>query len=60
MTFDTYPRGPRPVRASLPDPDLDLKMPLGFKLWFAFCALLGLGITGVLIWALIRVVLHFT
>lgn len=32
------------------------KVPLWFKLWFAFCALLGLGLIGVLVWALISMV----
>ena len=33
---------------------------LGFKLWFAFCALVGLAIVGVLIWAVIMLVNHVT
>ncbi len=26
------------------------KAPLGFKVWFAFCAVLGLGVLGVVVW----------
>lgn len=29
---------------------------LGFKLWFAFCALVSLTVTGVGIWAIIALV----
>jgi hypothetical protein len=36
------------------------KMPIGFKIWFAFCALLGLGLTGLIVWAVIALVTHFT
>lgn len=32
------------------------KVPLWFKFWFAFCALLSLGLIGVLVWALISTV----
>lgn len=32
------------------------RMPLWFKLWFAFCAVLGLSLIGVAVWALITVV----
>lgn len=32
----------------------------GFALWFAFCLMLGLGFLGVVVWAIVRVVLHFT
>jgi len=32
----------------------------GFKLWFAFVALVALGILGVGAWAAIRLVIHFT
>lgn len=28
--------------------------PLGFKIWFAFCALLGAGMLAFVIWAVIR------
>ena len=38
----------------------DDEMAWGFKLWFAFCALIGLAWLGVLVWAIVRVVLHFT
>jgi hypothetical protein len=34
--------------------------PLSFKLWFAFVALLGVGLLSVLVWAVIRIVIHFT
>ncbi len=30
-----------------------------FALWFVFCALLGLGLTGVGVWAVIKLVTHF-
>lgn len=40
-----------------PDP---FAIPLGFKLWFAFCALLGLSLLGVALWAVIKLVNHFT
>jgi len=32
----------------------------GFIAWFAFCAVLGLGLTGVIVWAVIALVTHFT
>lgn len=35
-------------------------MPLGFKIWMAFCGVLGLTILGVVLWAVIRVVNHYT
>lgn len=28
--------------------------------WFAFCGLLALGVLGVIVWAVIRLVMHFT
>lgn len=34
--------------------------PLAFKVWFAFCTLLGLGLLGLIAWAVIRLVTHFT
>jgi hypothetical protein len=30
--------------------------PLGWKLWFAFCGVLGLGFMAVVVWAIIRLV----
>lgn len=30
-----------------------------FNVWFAVCAALGLGVTGVMIWAVIVLVHHF-
>jgi hypothetical protein len=30
--------------------------PLWFKLWFAFCVLLGLGFAGLIAWAIIAIV----
>lgn len=38
----------------------DLGIPLGFKLWFAFCALMGIGMTTLIVWAVIKLVNHFT
>lgn len=38
----------------------DDKPPTGFCLVWILFALLGLGIWGLLIWAVVRVVLHFT
>ena len=32
----------------------------GFIAWFAFCTLLGLGLLGVIVWAVIALVAHFT
>ena len=32
----------------------------GFKVWMAFCALLGLTFFGVVAWAIIRLVTHYT
>jgi hypothetical protein len=29
---------------------------IGFKIWFAFCALLGLGMTGVVVWLIIAAI----
>ena len=31
-----------------------------FGVWFVVCAVLGLAVTGVIVWAIIRLVLHFT
>ena len=38
------------------------KWPFGgwFAAWFVFCALLGLGVLGVIVWAVIALVTHFT
>ena len=30
-----------------------------FNAWFAFCTVLGLGVMGVMIWAVITLVNHF-
>lgn len=35
---------------------MEMKMPLGFKLWFAFCAVAGLGVTVFIGWLLLRLV----
>lgn len=35
-------------------------MPWWFKAWFAFCALLGLGLLGLIAWAVVALVTHFT
>lgn len=32
----------------------------GFIAWFAFCGLLALGLLGVIAWAVIALVAHFT
>lgn len=32
----------------------------GFAAWFAFCAVIGLGLIGVMVWAVIELVTHFT
>jgi hypothetical protein len=42
---------------SAPDP---FKIDIGMKLWMAFCLLFGLGFTGVIVWAIIRVVIWLT
>lgn len=34
--------------------------PTWFKVWFAFCALIGLGLLGLIVWAVIKLVNHFT
>lgn len=34
--------------------------PLWFKAWFAFCALLGVGLLGLIAWAIVRLVTHYT
>jgi hypothetical protein len=31
-----------------------------FKIWMTFCTLLGLTFFGVVLWAIIRVVTHYT
>lgn len=31
----------------------------GFRAWFAFCALAAFALTGVLVWAVIRLVTHY-
>lgn len=33
---------------------------IGFTLWFAFCTILGLGMTAVAIWAVIKIVQWLT
>lgn len=35
-------------------------MSAGFKVWFAFCALLGLGMLGLVAWAVIGIVTNYT
>lgn len=35
-------------------------IPLGWKLWGAFCALVSLVALGVAVWAVIKLVNHFT
>jgi flagellar biogenesis protein FliO len=30
--------------------------PVGFKIWFAFCALLALGLIGLVVWAVVTLV----
>jgi len=40
-------------------PDLP-PTPPAFKLWFAFCALLGVSVAAVAVWAIVRLVLHVT
>lgn len=35
-------------------------MPWWFKAWFAVCTVLGLGLLGLIVWAVIRLVTHFT
>lgn len=32
----------------------------GFKVWMAFCTVLGLAFFGLLAWAIVRLVVHFT
>jgi hypothetical protein len=41
---------PRPWRR-LPDPP---PTPLWFKAWFAFCAVVGLGFLGLLVWLIVE------
>ncbi len=36
------------------------KFAVGWMIWFVICALAGLGMFGLIAWALIRVVLHYT
>lgn len=33
---------------------------IGFGVWFGLCALASLAVVGVAIWAVVRLVLHFT
>lgn len=35
-------------------------LPKSFKVLWVVTALLGLGLTGVVVWAIIRLVMHFT
>lgn len=44
---DPYRRRPEP---KLPP------APLGFKLWFAFCAVLGVAFLGLIAWAIVAIV----
>lgn len=39
---------------------IDKREDLWFKVWFVFCALVGLGTTGVIIWAIVALVNYFT
>jgi len=36
------------------------KIPSGFKLWFALCAVISIGTLGVAVWAVVKLVNHFT
>lgn len=51
-----------PVRADFPRPPRPRppSMPLSWKLWGAFCALVSLVLLGVAVWAVITLVNHFT
>jgi hypothetical protein len=44
------------------EPQKSVRLPYGgcFGAWFVFCALLGLGLLGVVVWAVIAVVNHVT
>jgi hypothetical protein len=33
---------------------------IGFAMWFAFCAALSVGLVGLIAWAIIRLVNHYT
>lgn len=35
------------------------RIPLWWKLWFGFCALLGLGFMGLIAWAIVRLVARY-
>lgn len=48
-----------PGRRQLPEPKLP-PVPLGWKLWAVFCGAVGLGVLGVAVWAVIKLVNHFT
>lgn len=37
-----------------------MKIPLWFKIWFAFCALVGVALVGVATWVVIRLVNYYT
>ena len=37
-----------------------LRVPIFFKLWFALCAVLGIGMAGFLVWGGVKLVNHFT
>lgn len=43
-----------------PDRNWPPKAPLWWKAWFAFCAAAGLTVLGVGLWAVIRLVNHYT
>lgn len=34
------------------------KIPFGFKVWIGVCAVVGLAVTGVVIWAIVKIVVH--
>jgi len=54
-TYDPYDfKNPLPDEVNFP------KFPVGIIAWFVFCGLLGVGLTGVIVWAIIRLVLAFT
>lgn len=40
--------------------DLYRELPLGFRIWAVVAPLLGIGFTGLLAWAIWRLVTHFT
>lgn len=39
---------------------IDTRLPIWFKIWFGLCATLGIAFVGLIAWAIVRFVSHYT